>query len=98
MQVQNNSSRGRPLNYNNRVDMHSFVYGSSHLQVNPTNPSQAVSMSIPQAMVVPPKPHFNVRSDTQTSLFDRYNKGNLYLRDCDERDLIQLNKNVVLHE
>lgn len=63
--------------------MHSFVYG---------NPSQAYSVNIPQA---PHRSHQNVQ---QTSLFDRYNRQNLYLRDCDERDIIHLSKNIVVHE
>ena len=63
--------------------MHSFVYG---------NQSQAVSMSVPFAPI--PKTY---HSHSQTSLFDRYNRCNLYLRDCDERDLTTLTKNIVMH-
>ena len=84
--MQNKSDRNRPLHYNNKTDMHSFVYG---------NPSQAVSVSIPFA----PQPVARTAMPQQqhTSLFDRYNRSNLYLRDCDERDLTCLTKNIVMH-
>ena len=82
--MHNTSERPRPLHFNNKTDMHSFVYG---------NQSQAVSMSVPFA----PPPPKTYHSLPQTSLFDRYNRCNLYLRDCDERDLTTLTKNIVMH-
>ena len=65
--------------------MHSFVYG---------NQSQAVSISVPFA----PQPKNYSFQQSHTSLFDRYNRGNLYLRDCQERDLNVLGRNIVVHQ
>ena len=85
--MQNSSHKDRPLVFNNKptkADLHSMVYG---------NPSQAVSISVP---ALPPR--HTAAEHPQTSLFDRYNRCNLSLRECDPQDLIVVNKNLVLHE
>lgn len=57
------------------------------------NASQAYPVNIPH---IPNKtaPSFFPSS----SLFDRYNKPNLLLRDCDPKDIITLHKNIVMSE
>jgi hypothetical protein len=53
------------------------------------NAIQADSLSIPVAAT----PSFY----PNTSLFDRYNKINLWLSDCDPRDVQMLTKNIIIH-
>lgn len=57
------------------------------------NTSQAYSVSIPH-MPNKTAPAFYPSS----SLFDRYNRPNLLLRDCDPKDIITLHKNLVMLE
>lgn len=57
------------------------------------NNSQTSSMNIP-TYPQKPSPSFYPNS----SLFDRYNKPGLLLRDCDAKDVIQLNKNLIMYE
>ena len=84
--MENNSQRsvGRPLLFNNKTDLHNFVHN---------NNSQAVSISMPNnpPRIVSQQMPFN-------SLFDRDNRPNLLLRDCDSKDIRELNKNIVMHE
>lgn len=84
--LENSSAKSRPMVYNhkpNRAELYSLVHG---------NPSQAYSVNAPSIAFPAPAPQ------QQTSLFDRYNRMNLYLRDCDERDLIPVTKNIVMYE
>ena len=86
--IQNSSLKSaRPLN---------FKCNPTNTQlVNFVNPSysQAVSVNMPtlQAKTVP-------NFYPQTSLYDRYNRNNLYFRDCERRDIIPLTKNIVIHQ
>ena len=86
--IQNSSLKSaRPLN---------FKYNHTNTQllnfVN-TNYSQALSVNIP-TIQQKTAPAFYL----QTSLYDRYNRNNLYLRDCERRDIIPLMKNIVIHQ
>lgn len=84
--LENSSAKSRPMVYNykpNKAELYSLVHG---------NPSQALSVNVPSMAFPIPPPQQN------TSLFDRYNRLNLYLRDCDEKDLIPLTKNIVMYE
>lgn len=84
--IENTSQRSaaRPLLFTNKQDIHQFVH---------TNKSQAFSVALPSN---PPRLAQNYPSCT--SLFDRYNKSNLLLRDCDSKDITILNKNIIMHE
>jgi hypothetical protein len=87
MQNSSQRSNARPLIFNNtrtKADIHQFVMG---------NASQAYSLNLP---FEPAKtaPNFHPSS----SLFDRYNRSNLQLRDCDPKDVIFLHKNIVISE
>ena len=77
-------SNGKPLIFNNKKEIHSFVHA---------NHSQAISASMPinHERLAP-------NYTPCTSLFDRYNKSNLLLRDCDPKDITVLNKNIIMHE
>jgi len=78
----NNSHRSnRPLVYRSRADIQNFVMG---------NNSQAMSMNVP---IIPPRISF---ASPTTSLFDRYYRNGLMLRDCDDRDLQILGRNLVM--
>ena len=78
----NNSHRtNRPLVFSNRADIHTFVMG---------NNSQAVSMNVP---VIPPR--ISIASPT-SSLFNRYYRNGLMLKDCDDRDLQTIGRNLVM--
>lgn len=80
----NNSSShktNRPLVFNNRTDIQAFVLG---------NNSQALSMNIPVGA-----PRISIASPT-SSLFDRYYRNELKLKDCDDRDLQKLGRNLVM--
>jgi len=81
--TQANNKSQRPLLFNSKADLHHFVYG---------NASQADSLNIPitAARTVP-------SFYPNTSLFDRYNKLNLLLSDCDPRDIQLLTKNIIVH-
>ncbi len=84
--MKNNPTQIRPLLFTtnpSKADMHFFVHG---------NTSQAYSVNIP---TIAPRtaPSFL----PNTSLFDRYHKTNLFLRDCDPRDITVLSKNIVAH-
>jgi len=83
--IENTSQKSgpRPLIFNNKQDLHNFVHA---------NNSQAVSVSIPHNYAKMPHNYM-----AQTSLFDRYNKSNLLLRDCDQKDITVLNKNIIMH-
>lgn len=76
----------RPINF-----QHNTTNAQIYEFVN-NNRSQALSVNAP-TMPFKTAPSFY----PQTSLFDRYNRLNVYLRDCDRRDLILLTKNVVIH-
>lgn len=80
--MQKNNPEVRPLLYSNKPSK-ADIHSFVH-----GNPSQAISINITPSY---PAPHYG------TSLFDRYNRSNLYLRDCDERDLLPLSKNLVIH-
>lgn len=83
--MHNNSQKSaRPLVFNTKRDIYYNVMG---------NTSQAYSVSIPQ-MPNKTAPAFYPSS----SLFDRYNRPNLLLRDCDPKDIITLHKNLVMSE
>jgi hypothetical protein len=83
--MQNSSQRSssRPLVFNTKADVHHFVMG---------NASQAYSLNLPEAARTAPALH------AHSSLFDRYNRPNLLLRDCDPKDIIALHKNLVMSE
>lgn len=83
--MQNSSrSSSRPLVFNTKADVHHFVMG---------NASQAYSVNLP-VDAVRTVPAFHPAS----SLFDRYNRPSLLLRDCDQRDVITLHRNLVMAE
>lgn len=83
--MQNSSrSSSRPLVFNTKADVHHFVMG---------NASQAYSVNLP-VDAVRTAPAFHPAS----SLFDRYNRPSLLLRDCDQRDVITLHRNLVMAE
>ena len=83
MQHSSQKSSFRPLVFNTKADVHHFVMG---------NASQAYSLNLPQAARTAPVFHSN------SSLFDRYNRPNLRLRDCDPKDIVTLHKNLVMSE
>lgn len=86
--IQNSSLKSaRPLNFKcnpTNTQLLNFVN---------TNYSQAVSVNVP-TIQQKTAPAFY----PQTSLYDRYNRNNLYLRDCERRDIISLMKNIVIHQ
>lgn len=77
-------NNSRPLVFTTKRDIYYNVMG---------NTSQAYSVSIPH-MPNKTAPAFYPSS----SLFDRYNRPNLLLRDCDPKDIITLHKNLVMSE
>jgi hypothetical protein len=77
----------RPLLFTSKADLHFFVHG---------NPSQT-SLNLPTYPAPYPArtaPAFH----PTTSLFDRYFRTNLQLRECDPRDITTVVPNLVLHE
>jgi hypothetical protein len=82
--MQNSSEKDRPLIYNPRhkAELHAFVHG------NPSH--QAYSLLLPSG----PAPNIV----PTTSLFDRYNRPLLFLRDVDPGDLQPLVRHLLLHE
>jgi hypothetical protein len=79
----NHRSINRPLLFNTKADLHQWVY---------PNNSQAISASIPINI-----PNNNSNQLRFTSLFDRYNKPNLLLKECDVKDIRRVNKNIIMH-
>ena len=83
MENTSNKSNTRPLLFNNEQDIHNFVHSSHSQQLSVILPVN------PQRLI----PNYAAC----TSLFDRYNKSNLLLRDCDPKDIRVVNKNIVMH-
>jgi hypothetical protein len=79
--MNNSHKSNRPLVFNNRADIQNFVMG---------NNSQAISMNVP---IAPPR--ISIASPV-SSLFDRYYRNGLMLKDCDDRDLQTLGRNLVM--
>lgn len=84
MQNSSHKSSPRPFVYRTKADIQQFVMG---------NASQAYSVNLP---FEPPRtaPNFHPAS----SLFDRYNRNNLLLRECDAKDVTTLHKNLIMAE
>ena len=81
--MQNSSLKNRPLNYKPLNFSKADIHSFVH-----GNPSQAISVRVPT----------NYEKPNISSLFDRYNRCNLCLRDCDQQDLNLVSKNIVIHE
>jgi len=79
--MNNSKKTNRPFVFRSRADINAFVMG---------NNSQALSMNVP---LIPPI--ISISSPT-SSLFDRYYRNGLMLKDCDDRDLQTLGKNLVM--
>ncbi len=85
--MQNNSHKSsRPLIFSSKADVHQFVMG---------NASQAYSVNAP---FIPQKSGPSFYPPPPSSLFDRYNRPNLMLRECDSKDICVLHKNLVMSE
>lgn len=82
--TQTNNRSQRPLRFTSSASIHSFVHG---------NLPQVDSLVIPMANAMPSPSSYGT-----FSLFDRYNKTNLLLRDCESRDLNLVSKNIIVHE
>lgn len=80
-------SAHRPLLFTSKADLHFFVHGNaSQTSLNlPTYPAPYPARTAPAF-------------HPTTSLFDRYFRTNLQLRDCDPRDITTVLPNLVLHE